>query len=154
MNNQRGQGSVELVLLAPLMAVFLFLIWQFGWVFGAWLAMTNAAREGARKAITLNCDTFDTGTFRDSIRDRAQQTAQPWVPNLNDITVRRRISTSPTDPDCPATPTGSEVVACVIVVHRVSAIPQLVAPNIPFFGPMNGIPAEFAVVGKSAMRCE
>lgn len=50
MRTQRGQSTVELVLLMPLLAVLLFLIFEVGRLFGSWLLITNAAREGARYA--------------------------------------------------------------------------------------------------------
>src|SRR5690348_4510420 len=52
MKNERGQFALELALLAPLLLVLVFLTFEFGRVFGSWVVMTNAAREGARLGIT------------------------------------------------------------------------------------------------------
>ena len=61
-SNERGQSAVEFALVFPVLLLFLFLIFEFGRVFGSWLLITNAAREGARYAAVqdFGC-TGDTG---------------------------------------------------------------------------------------------
>lgn len=147
MNNQRGQGAVELVLLAPLFLVFSFLIFQFGWLFGSWLLVTNASREGARYAITQNCDTFaapgpiPAGPVRDNIERRVRDTAQPLRPS--DVAVLVEGGTQ-----------GVEVLARVTASYRVATLPQLTA-NIPFVGDIWSLPNPYIdVSGISTMRCE
>ena len=44
MKHQRGQSTVELVLIMPLLMVLLFLIFEMGRLFGSWLLISNAAR--------------------------------------------------------------------------------------------------------------
>lgn len=45
---QEGTGVVEFALVAGILFMLLFGIWDFGRLFDAWLVTTNAAREGAR----------------------------------------------------------------------------------------------------------
>jgi Flp pilus assembly protein TadG len=49
-SKQRGQTAVEFVLVLPLLLVLVFLVFEVGRLFGSWLLITNAAREGARYA--------------------------------------------------------------------------------------------------------
>jgi Flp pilus assembly protein TadG len=140
MRNQRGQGSVELVLLAPLLVVFTFLIFEFGRVFGSWLIMTNAAREGARVAITQNCDNFHTdSTSQGRIRTRVQETAQFLSVNSGDIAIGRQT-------------TGFEVLATVTATYRVNTLTPITG-NIPYIGSIN-YPGSMDLIGRSTMRCE
>ena len=48
---QRGAALVEFVIVAPVLLMLLFSIWEAGRIFDAWMISTNAAREGARYAI-------------------------------------------------------------------------------------------------------
>ena len=45
---QRGQALVEFALVLPLLLIVLFLVVDFGVGLTRWIAITNAAREGAR----------------------------------------------------------------------------------------------------------
>ena len=47
--DDRGAAAVEFALVVPLLLVMLFGIIDLGWVFGQQLAVTAAAREGARE---------------------------------------------------------------------------------------------------------
>uniref|UniRef100_A0A7C1J7Q0 Pilus assembly protein n=1 Tax=Ammonifex degensii TaxID=42838 RepID=A0A7C1J7Q0_9THEO len=47
---ERGQATVELALVLPVLILILFGIMEFGRLFSAYLVITNAAREGARLA--------------------------------------------------------------------------------------------------------
>lgn len=47
---KRGTATVEMALVVPLLAVFLFGIIEFGWMMGHVLSLKQAAREGARLA--------------------------------------------------------------------------------------------------------
>jgi len=48
--NEKGASAVELALVLPILLMLLFGIFQFGLVFNSYLAVTHAAREGARLA--------------------------------------------------------------------------------------------------------
>lgn len=50
LNDQKGQALVELALLLPLLLLIVFGITEFGRAFYIKNALTNAAREGARRA--------------------------------------------------------------------------------------------------------
>lgn len=54
---ERGQATVELALVLPVLLLILFGIMEFGRVFSAYLVITNAAREGARLAAVGADDT-------------------------------------------------------------------------------------------------
>lgn len=49
-NIQRGAAAVEMALIMPILVMLLFGIFQFGIAFNNWIALTHAAREGARLA--------------------------------------------------------------------------------------------------------
>lgn len=48
--SQRGATAVEFALVFPLLVMILFGIFQFGIAYNNWIALTHAAREGARLA--------------------------------------------------------------------------------------------------------
>lgn len=50
--SERGQSSVELALLLPVIVLLLFGVLEFGRVFNAWIVVTQASREGARVGAT------------------------------------------------------------------------------------------------------
>lgn len=53
--NEKGQGLVEFALILPLLLLLVLGIIQFGIIFSSQIAITNAAREGARvAAVGLN----------------------------------------------------------------------------------------------------
>lgn len=150
MKNQRDQGAVavEIVLLAPLLMVFVFLVFEFGRVFGSWLIITNSGREGARLAITQNCDTFATdSTILGRIRSRVQATSQF-------LTVNAVACTEPYDSciNVGRQTQGTEVMATVSVDYKVYTLMPITG-NIPYLGSIN-YPGYLEVVGRSTMRCE
>ncbi|MCL6471891.1 MAG: pilus assembly protein [Firmicutes bacterium] len=62
--NQQGASSVELAIILPVLTLILFGIFQFGLAYRDYLAITHAAREGARLAAV--------GEFSESeVRQRA-----------------------------------------------------------------------------------
>jgi Flp pilus assembly protein TadG len=50
LRNQRGQSVVEFALVLPALMLILLAIVQFGMVFKQYITLTDAVREGARKA--------------------------------------------------------------------------------------------------------
>ncbi|MGH2436894.1 MAG: TadE family protein [bacterium] len=143
MKRQRGQATVELVLLTPLILVLFFLIFEFGRVFGSWLIMTNAAREGARRAVVL---AFDTSSDSE-IQERVQETAQFLIVD--------------------AVPCSGTYDSCIEIVRATEGLEKLIQVNarykvytltpivgdIPFIGAIN-YPGYLEVVGLSTMRWE
>lgn len=147
-NEQRGAVAVEVVLLAPLLLVFVFLIIEMGFLFGAWLVMTNSAREGTRLAITKNCNTYNVDPIRAQIRSRVQQTASPYPVNAVDCTgsYDSCIDVKPPQPQ------GTEVMATVEVRYKWYTLMPITG-TIPFLGSIN-YPGYLEVIGLSTMRCE
>ena len=48
--NEKGATAVEFALILPILVMIVFGIFQFGIAFNNWIALTHAAREGARLA--------------------------------------------------------------------------------------------------------
>jgi len=48
--NNKGASAVEFALILPILVMMVFGIFQFGIAFNNWIALTHAAREGARLA--------------------------------------------------------------------------------------------------------
>lgn len=149
MKTQRGQSTVELVLLMPLLLVMFFLIFEIGRLFGSWLLVTNAANEGARygavqcvPGFVPNC----TDPSR-SIRDHVHETAS-------------FIAVDPTQ--CPAaplpascvsvnwTPDGGSVV--VTVAYQVLTLMPITG-YVPFIGTIN-YPGYVQLITSSTMNAE
>lgn len=58
--NQKGQALVEMAILLPLLLLIVFGITEFGWALYIKNSLTNAAREGARRAsVSLEDPTTD-----------------------------------------------------------------------------------------------
>jgi hypothetical protein len=62
---QRGQALVEFALVLPLLLIVLFLVVDFGVGLTRWIAITNAAREGAR----LGAVGAEEGAIRQKVVD-------------------------------------------------------------------------------------
>jgi Flp pilus assembly protein TadG len=62
--NQRGASAVEFAIILPILVMILFGMFQFGIAYNNWIALTHAAREGARLAAVGNYD-------EQTVRDRA-----------------------------------------------------------------------------------
>lgn len=50
LRNEKGVSAVEFALVLPIFVSVIFAIFQFGIAFNNWIAITHAAREGARLA--------------------------------------------------------------------------------------------------------
>lgn len=50
LKNEKGASAVEFALVLPIFVMLVFGIFQFGIAFNNWIAITHAAREGARLA--------------------------------------------------------------------------------------------------------
>ena len=62
--NQKGASAVEFAIILPILVMILFGMFQFGIAYNNWIALTHAAREGARLAAVGNYD-------EQTVRDRA-----------------------------------------------------------------------------------
>lgn len=52
---ERGQSTVEFVVVLPLLLMFFFLVVDFGWMLKNWIVVTNSAREVTRCAVAQSC---------------------------------------------------------------------------------------------------
>lgn len=167
MNQQRGQSTVELVLLMPLLLVLLFLIFEVGRLFGSWLLITNAAREGARYAavqcvptnsanLAVTCNGTDPTS---AIATRVAQTASFLVvQSTTACTVSGNTVTIPSGNSCVAVTYSKDSAGNNdgIVTIRVAYNVQTLMPisgTIPFLGTVN-YPGSQQVTATSTMRLE
>ena len=63
LRNEKGASAVEFALVLPIFISVIFGIFQFGIAFNNWIAITHAAREGARLAAVKQ---YDEQRVRDS----------------------------------------------------------------------------------------
>jgi len=64
LKGQEGASTVEFALIAPVLIMIIFAVFQFGLAYNSYLAISHAAREGARLA--------SVGKFNaDTVRQRA-----------------------------------------------------------------------------------
>ena len=63
-----GQAMVEFALVAPVLFLLLIAIFQFGQAFTDYIQVTNAARDGARKAIVSRSDANGVATVQNAVK--------------------------------------------------------------------------------------
>lgn len=78
--DQKGASAVELALVLPILVALIFGIFQFGLVFNNYLAITHAAREGARLATV---DKYDETVVRDRAAPADPTSVSIAYPNGN-----------------------------------------------------------------------
>jgi Flp pilus assembly protein TadG len=103
LRNQRGQSVVEFALVLPALMLILLAIVQFGMVFKQYITLTDAVREGARKAAVARQRTDNrenyvrnavvvAGSDLGATFTAANVTVSTsWVPG-SDVTVRGRFT--------------------------------------------------------------
>ena len=69
--SEPGQAAVEFALVLPLLLVLLLGIVQFGIAFSHYVTLTDAARVGARKAITVRIGGTSPDDAKQAVRDAA-----------------------------------------------------------------------------------
>jgi Flp pilus assembly protein TadG len=157
----RGQATVEFALLLPLFLAFVFVLFEVGRLFGSWVLITNAAREGARFAVIQSSSCPNTASCISSIQSRVQQVAQflsvqtvncqsnqPPSGSSSCVSVFYSSSTST---DCP-TDSSTDNFYCVQVAYNVQTLMPITG-QIPWIGSIN-YPGFIEVVGFSKMRAE
>jgi Flp pilus assembly protein TadG len=165
MKSERGQLVVELVLLTPLLLLLVFLTFEFGRVFGYWVVVTNATREGARVGMMqtwcapqTSCPTSDT-VIIDRVAATAQyvtiQTSTPCTVSGNTSSAPATGATLPSgQTSCVAVvrwiDTNGDHVVQVWTVYQVLTLTPITGV-IPFFGGV-GYPVHVNVAGLSSMR--
>ena len=68
---------VEMVIIAPLLLMLVFAIAEFGVMFGRWQNLSNAAREGARRAIV-----FRTNCVQATVENEVRNTVITYASSL------------------------------------------------------------------------
>ena len=95
LRSETGQSATEFALVLPALALVLFAIIQFGLVFKDYLALTDAARAGSRKAAVSRHDPNRVGTVQAAVRSAGAdldgtklsvQVVSSWEPG-EDVTV-------------------------------------------------------------------
>jgi hypothetical protein len=61
--SEKGASAVEFAIILPILVMIVFGIFEFGIAYNNWIALTHAAREGARLAAV---DQYDEQRVRDS----------------------------------------------------------------------------------------
>lgn len=168
MRNERGTFALEIVLLAPLLLVLVFLTFEFGRVFGSWLVITNAAREGTRLGMESWCDPATTnGTsncpYDGAIVARVQATAGFLSPTTTQTCIPTggsATAAATTACTCPAstlcvgiwryTDSNGDRVVQVLATYQVQTVTPITGA-VPFIGSFNFQPTTY-VVGFSHMR--
>jgi Flp pilus assembly protein TadG len=86
----RGQAMVEFTLILPLLMLLIFGIYQFGQTYADYIQVTNAARDGGRKALVSRSDASGVADVTTAAKnatwwlDKSQITVavspnQPWA---------------------------------------------------------------------------
>ena len=83
-----GQAMVEFALVAPVLFLLLIAIFQFGQTFTDYIQVTNAARDGARKAIVSRSDANGVTTVQNTVKSSV------WSLNTSNM----GITVSPSQP--------------------------------------------------------
>jgi len=143
--------------LTPLLLVMLFLIFEFGRVFGSWLILTNAAREGARVGViqTFNCGTCtaQNSTISQRVAATAQfltiQTTTPCSGAGNNQMPSGQTSCVGITRTTNANNEGLLTVTTLYSVQTLTPI----SGNVPFLGQIN-YPGALQVAGLTTMRAE
>ena len=118
MHRHRAQSIIEFAIVAPFLVLFALGILDFGRVFYANIGLVNAAREGARVAVSLSQDdpTYTT-------------------------TVKTAVSAVPIDLFSGAIPLGSITVGPAYNDRRTVSVDYSFQPVTPFIGDKFGDPA-------------
>ncbi len=119
-----GMAMVELVLVLPVLLVILFGLLEFSILFGRWLTLSNAAREGAREAVLFRIG-CDAATVETAVRERVRTYAERLGVTLGDADIA-------VEGACLARNTTARVT--VNLVHTFRVLPGLapgVGPTVP-----------------------
>lgn len=85
-SRQRGQGLVEFALLLPILVLVVFGVLELGRAFFAFIAITNAAREGAR-TYTFRPDVTTLGNMRAAVDNELSASPLVQPSNINSVSV-------------------------------------------------------------------
>jgi Flp pilus assembly protein TadG len=127
-------AMVELVLVLPVLLVVLFGLLEFGLLFGRWLTLSNAAREGAREAVLFRIG-CDAGSVEAAVRERVRTYAEHLGVTLGDADIE-------VEGQC--LPRNTTARVTVNLVHTFRVLPGLA----------EGVGPTIALVASSEMRNE
>lgn len=82
-----GSAMVEFTIILPVLLLLVFLILEFGILFGRWLTISNAAREGARVAVVFRSGSCDANTVETEARTAAENYAMSMGVTPVNVTV-------------------------------------------------------------------
>ena len=68
---ENGASAVEFAIILPILVILVFGIFEFGIAYNNWIALTHAAREGARIAAVGFIDENGLNAFNARVRDSA-----------------------------------------------------------------------------------
>lgn len=136
--SERGQSSVEFVLILPIFLLLFFAMVDFGWALKNWVVVTNAVREEAR------CQVVSCAPPGETALDRM---TGGLTSNLSGQTVD--VHYVDTDGDGEIGP-GDSVIACV------RADNEYISPVVGFFSMVTGgaLPDPLPLGAREEMRLE
>jgi Flp pilus assembly protein TadG len=123
-SGERGQTLIELALLVPILLIIVTAIVDFGFAFRDYIAVTNAAREGARYAVT-GCTTT---AQQDAIKQKVVTSSHGLLTN-SDVVVDALPATASVDNCSTSAPgTGNAIkVKASHTYHFVTPLGSLVS---------------------------
>lgn len=71
LSGEKGASAVEFAIILPILVMLVFGIIQFGLVFNKYIAITHAAREGARLAAVGVYEEYGYDYFKQKVQDSA-----------------------------------------------------------------------------------
>jgi Flp pilus assembly protein TadG len=113
---ERGQTAVEFALVAPVLILLLLAVVQMGIAFNNYLAVTDAARAGARKAIVARL----AGLTSSDVTQAVTSAAADLDPKKLGVTVA-----DPTDPTWSTA--GSDITVTVTYPYSISLLGLVVS---------------------------
>ncbi|ABA88992.1 Flp pilus minor pilin TadE [Syntrophotalea carbinolica DSM 2380] len=148
-NSQKGAAIVEFAVILPLLLLIVFGIVEFGFIFYNQAILTNASREGARRAIVFETNSngdriYNGATVEDTIK-RYLYTDYPTNSDLRLVTFgTENLSIAPSSAD------GEVVInqGDYILVEVQYDYDFMVLPSFA------GIPQTITLTGKTTMRAE
>lgn len=146
---QKGAAVVEFAVILPLLLLIVFGIVEFGLIFYNQAILTNASREGARRAIVYRTDGAGNRIYSGAeIEDAVEQYLYTDYPTNNDLrlvtfgTESLSISPNSSDGDVSIT-SGDYILVEVNYVYDFLLLPSFA-----------GIPQTLTQSGKTTMRAE
>jgi Flp pilus assembly protein TadG len=149
LQSQKGAAVVEFAVILPLLLLIVFGIVEFGFIFYNQAILTNASREGARRAIVFQTDSDDNRIYSGpAVEDAVNQylyTDYPTNTNLRLVTFgtdNLTIDPNGSDGEVPITQ-GDYILVQVQYDYNFLLLPSFA-----------GLPETIKLTGKTSMRAE